>query len=201
MHCHQSLFKGNQNAFFDPQGEGELSNVARQYVAGVLAHARGFCAITNPLVNSYKRLVPGYEAPVYLAWAQRNRSPLIRVPAKRGLSTRIEVRNPDPACNPYLAVAVMLQAGLDGIKKEMTPPAPIDRNLYHMEEEERSFLGVASLPANLQEAVEELKKDQVIQEALGEHIFERFVEAKRIEWDTYRTQVHPWETEQYLTKF
>ncbi|NPV90307.1 MAG: type I glutamate--ammonia ligase [Firmicutes bacterium] len=201
MHCHQSLFKGDKNAFFDPKGEDQLSNVARQYVAGILAHARGFCAITNPLVNSYKRLVPGYEAPVYLAWAQRNRSPLIRVPAKRGLSTRIEVRNPDPACNPYLAVAVMLKAGLDGIKKKMTPPAPIDRNLYHMEEEERSFLGVASLPANLQEAVEELKSDKVIQEALGEHIFERFLEAKRIEWDTYRTQVHPWETEQYLTKF
>lgn len=201
MHCHQSLFQGKENVFYAPQAPDQLSEVAYQYIAGILAHARGFAAITNPTVNSYKRLVPGYEAPVYLAWAQRNRSPLIRIPAKRGLSTRIEVRNPDPSCNPYLAFAVMLKAGLDGIKKGLTPPEPIETNLYHMDEEERISLKIATLPANLYEAMHELSQDPIMQEALGDHIYNRFMEAKNSEWDSYRTQVHPWEINRYLTVF
>lgn len=201
MHCHQSLFKGKENVFYAPNTPDKLSEIAYQYIAGILAHARGFAAITNPTVNSYKRLVPGYEAPVYLAWAQRNRSPLIRIPAKRGLSTRIEVRNPDPSCNPYLAFAVMLKAGLDGIQKGLTPPEPVETNLYHMDEAERIALKIATLPPNLAEAMQELSQDPIIQEALGEHIYGRFMEAKLKEWDDFRIQVHPWEINRYLTVF
>ncbi|MBX5477128.1 MAG: type I glutamate--ammonia ligase [Clostridia bacterium] len=201
MHLHQSLFRGDQNAFYDPDSPDGLSSVAKQYTAGILAHARAFTAVTNPLVNSYKRLVPGYEAPVYIAWSNGNRSPLVRVPAKRGLSTRIELRSPDPSCNPYLALAVTLAAGLDGIERGLTPPEPLDRNIYHMSEEELVEEGVDRLPASLEEAIAALKSDPLMRETLGEHVFERFIEAKTIEWDLYRTQVHQWELDQYLRAF
>jgi len=201
MHCHQSLFRGEENAFYDPQAPKKLSQTALYYIGGLLEHARAFTAVTNPIVNSYKRLVPGYEAPVYIAWSERNRSPLIRIPAKRGLSTRIELRSPDPACNPYLAMAVMLKAGLDGIKRRLSPPPPVDDNLYEMSEPERVSKGIASLPGSLYEALEELKKDTVIKEALGEHILDRFLEAKTREWDCYRKEVHPWEIERYLATY
>lgn len=198
MHQHLSLFKGETNTFYDPNDSLGLSETARYFTAGILDHARSLVAITNPTVNSYKRLVPGYEAPVYVAWSSKNRSPLIRIPAARGLSTRIEVRHPDPAANPYLALAVLLKAGLDGIKSKTKLPAPIDRNIYVMSEEERREAGIDNLPANLQEAINEFLKDKLLVEALGEHAVEHFVEAKQIEWDIYRTQVHQWERDQYL---
>jgi glutamine synthetase len=201
MHCHQSLFRGKTNAFYDESDELGLSKTAKHYLAGILAHARGFAAITNPVVNSYKRLVPGYEAPCYIAWSAKNRSPLVRIPASRGLSTRIEVRNPDPACNPYLALAVMLKAGLDGITNELPLPAPVNRNIYVMNEAERIKSGILSLPASLKEALDELAADEVIKDALGEHAYTHFMEAKLIEWDMFRTAVHPWERDQYLTMY
>src|SRR6478672_7942472 len=198
MHCNLSLFTEGKNVFFEPNGDLELSDTARQFVAGVMKHATSFTAITNPTVNSYKRLVPGYEAPCYVAWSARNRSPLIRIPASRGLSTRVEVRSVDPAANPYLALAVILKAGLDGIKNKLTPPAPIDRNIYIMNKEERLAEGITDLPATLALALEELKADEVLTSGLGEHILEHFIEAKEIEWDMFRTAVHPWEREQYM---
>jgi len=201
MHAHQSLFRGNENAFYDETDELGLSQTAKHYLAGILLHARSFAAITNPLVNSYKRLVPGYEAPCYVAWSAKNRSPLIRIPASRGLGTRIEVRNPDPAANPYLALAVMLKAGLDGIKNKVEVPAAVDRNIYVMNEEEREANGIDSLPATLKEAIECLKSDPVICEALGEHALVHFIEAKEIEWDMFRTRVHDWEREQYMNTY
>ncbi|CAH0119910.1 MULTISPECIES: type I glutamate--ammonia ligase [unclassified Paenibacillus] len=201
MHCHQSLFRGKENAFYDESDVLGLSETAKQYVAGILKHARGFAAITNPTVNSYKRLVPGYEAPCYVAWSAKNRSPLIRIPASRGLSTRIEARNPDPAANPYLALAAMLAAGLDGIKNKMALQPPVNQNIYIMNEEERAENGISSLPSTLKEAIEELKNDEVITHALGEHIVSHFIEAKEIEWDMFRIQVHPWERDQYLSAY
>lgn len=201
MHCHQSLFIDGKNAFYDQAGEDQLSDLARYYMGGILHHARALSAVTNPTVNSYKRLVPGYEAPVYLAWSGKNRSCLIRVPAKRGTSTRIEVRNPDPSCNPYLAMAVMLKAGLDGIKNNINPPAPVDRNIYKMNFEERKAMNIESLPGDLLEALRELDKDEVIKSALGEHIYEKLVEGRMEEWKEYAMQVTPWEVKQYLTKF
>jgi len=201
MHLHMSLFRGGENAFHDPQRPDGLSELCLHFIGGLLRHCRAFTAICNPLVNSYKRLVPGYEAPVYIAWSHRNRSPLIRIPAKRGLSTRLELRSPDPSCNPYLALAVTLKAGLDGIKNRIEPPPPVDRNIYAMTARERMELGIDSLPGSLAQAMEELKRNRVIQEALGEHIYTRFLDAKQIEWDIYRSQVHPWEVEQYLPLF
>jgi glutamine synthetase len=201
MHVHQSLFLGGSNAFADPEGEYGLSQLCLNYLGGLLAHARGFTAITNPLINSYKRLVPGYEAPVYIAWSERNRSPLVRVPARRGAGTRLELRNPDGACNPYLALAVMLKAGLDGIRNGLVPPPPVNRNIYLMSDDERRRLGIGSLPARLSDAVEELLADQVIQSALGDHIISHFVDAKRLETDVYRAQVSQWELEQYLAVY
>ncbi|SHE38307.1 glutamine synthetase [Seinonella peptonophila] len=198
MHCHMSLFRGKENAFYDESDELGLSETARYFLAGVLKHARSFTAITNPLINSYKRLVPGYEAPCYVAWSPKNRSPLVRVPASRGLSTRIEVRSPDPAANPYLALAVMLKAGLDGIKNKLALPRHTDRNIYIMDEAERRDAGIESLPANLLEALHELKNNPVIVSALGEHALAHFIEAKEIEWDMFRTTVHEWEREQYM---
>ncbi|TXK85370.1 type I glutamate--ammonia ligase [Paenibacillus sp. N3.4] len=198
MHCHQSLFKDDVNVFYEENDKLGLSNVARHYMAGVLRHARSFAAITNPTVNSYKRLVPGYEAPCYVAWSASNRSPMIRIPASRGLSTRVEVRNPDPAANPYLALAVMLAAGLDGIKNKMQLPPPTDRNIYVMTEEERENQGIPSLPANLKQALDEMLRDDVVCDVLGEHALAHFYELKEIEWDMYRTQVHQWERDQYL---
>ena len=201
MHMNQSLFIDGKNAFYDPSTPDQLSETAKHYIGGLIRHARSFAAITNPTVNSYKRLVPGYEAPVYIAWSGRNRSPLIRIPAKRGSSTRVELRNPDPACNPYLAIAAALKAGLDGIKNKIQPPPPTDLNIYHMTEADRSGLGIASLPGSLEEALFELSNNDVIKSVLGDHIYEKFIEAKTVEWDSYRVKVHPWEVEAYLTKF
>ena len=201
MHMNQSLFRGEENAFYDPNGERQLSETAYYYLGGLIKHAKAVSAVVSPTVNSYKRLVPGYEAPVYIAWSCRNRSPLIRVPERRGIGTRLELRNPDPSCNPYLAIAVMLKAGLDGIKNKIEPPPPVDTNIYELSEEIRKQQGIDSLPENLYEAIKELSKDEVIREALGEHIFKRFMEAKRIEWNSYRMQVTSWELQQYLTKF
>ncbi len=201
MHCHQSLFRGKDNAFYDERDELGLSDTAKQYLAGLLHHARGFAAVTNPTVNSYKRLVPGYEAPCYVAWSAKNRSPLVRIPASRGLSTRIELRNPDPAANPYLALAAMLASGLDGIKRHMKLSSPTNSNIYTMSEDERKAHKIPSLPGNLEEALEEFKQDEVVTSALGEHIVAHFVEAKEIEWNLFRMQVHPWEREQYMNAF
>ncbi|MFD0872524.1 type I glutamate--ammonia ligase [Paenibacillus residui] len=201
MHCHQSLFTGGTNAFYDESDKLGLSQVARQYMAGILRHARSMAAITNPTVNSYKRLVPGYEAPCYVAWSASNRSPMIRIPASRGLSTRVEVRNPDPSANPYLALAVMLKAGLDGIRKKMQLPPPTDRNIYVMSDEEREDEGIPSLPADLREALQELVANDVMREALGEHALTHFYELKEIEWNIYRTQVHSWERDQYMSLY
>ncbi|RYI32037.1 type I glutamate--ammonia ligase [Bacillus infantis] len=201
MHCNMSLFNEGKNSFYDTTGNLELSDTARQFIAGIIKHAPAFTAVTNPTVNSYKRLVPGYEAPCYVAWSARNRSPLIRIPASRGMSTRVEVRSVDPAANPYLAMAVLLKAGLDGIKNKLTPPAPVDRNIYVMNKEERVAEGIEDLPATLAQALDQLKSNEIMVSALGEHIFEHFIEAKEIEWDMFRTQVHPWEREQYMQMY
>ncbi|WP_102271364.1 type I glutamate--ammonia ligase [Cytobacillus massiliigabonensis] len=201
MHCNVSLFKEGKNAFFDEKGDLQMSDYARQFIAGILKHATSFTAVTNPTVNSFKRLVPGYEAPCYVAWSAQNRSPLIRIPSSRGVSTRVEVRSVDPAANPYLAMAVLLKAGLDGIKNNLVPPASVDRNIYVMSKEERIAEGIDDLPSTLAEALEKLKANETIISALGGHIFEHFVEAKEIEWDMFRTQVHPWEREQYMSMY
>jgi glutamine synthetase len=201
MHVHQSLFKDGENIFHDPDDELGLSQEAYYYIGGLLKHAKAMAAITNPTVNSYKRLVPGYEAPVYLSWSSANRSALVRVPDTRGAGTRLELRNPDPAANPYLAFAVMLKAGLDGIKNEIEPPEEVVENIYNMNQERRKELGIESLPGSIDEAIHALTQDEVIQEALGEHVLEHFIEAKSLEWDVYRTQVHQWELDQYLETF
>ncbi|MDD1505630.1 MULTISPECIES: type I glutamate--ammonia ligase [unclassified Lysinibacillus] len=201
MHFNVSLFKGKENAFYDESTELGLSETAMQFMAGVLAHVQGFTAVTNPTVNSYKRLVPGYEAPCYVAWSAQNRSPLIRIPSARGLSTRVEVRSVDPSANPYLAMAVILEAGLEGIRRSLTPPAAINRNIYVMSDEERKANGIANLPAALDDALVLLAQDEVAQAALGEHIYANFKEAKEIEFDMYRTTVHQWERDQYLKMY
>lgn len=202
MHTHQSLCNlDGKNLFYDPKSSNGLSDLARWYMGGIMKHARAFAAITNPTVNSYKRLVPGYEAPVYVAWSEANRSCLVRVPAKRGASTRIEVRNPDPMCNPYLALAVMLAAGLDGIKNKIEPPAPVDANIYHMSAADREKYGIPSLPGSLPEALEALAQDEVVKAALGSHIYEKFVAAKVAEYERYNIDVHPWEIREYLKNF
>ncbi|KAA3608693.1 MAG: type I glutamate--ammonia ligase [Planctomycetota bacterium] len=202
MHVHQSLFHDETNAFYDPEAEDDgISQTMRWYIGGLLEHARAIVAITNPLVNSFKRLVPGYEAPTHLAWSMRNRSPLIRVPARRGIGTRCEMRMPDPSCNPYLAFAAMLAAGLDGIKRKLDPPPAVSGNVYTMSARERSRLKIRSLPANLGEAVDVLEKDSVMKEAIGPHIFQAFIATKRKEWQQYIGHVHPWELDQYLTAF
>ena len=198
MHCNISLFNNGVNAFFDESGERKLSKTAYQFMAGVLAHVEGFTAITNPTVNSYKRLVPGYEAPCYIAWSAQNRSPLIRIPASRGLSTRIEVRSVDSVANPYLALAAILKSGLDGIRHDLDPGKPCDRNIYEMNAAERQKEGIATLPTDLDHALLALGEDTVIQEALGSHIYANFKEAKQREWDSYRITVHPWELERYM---
>ncbi|MDI7741506.1 type I glutamate--ammonia ligase [Lysinibacillus fusiformis] len=201
MHCNVSLFKGKENAFFDPSAEIGLSQTAMQFMAGILEHVQGFTAITNPTVNSYKRLVPGYEAPCYVAWSAQNRSPLIRIPASRGLSTRVEIRSVDPAANPYLALAVILESGLEGIRQGLTPPAAVNRNIYVMNEEERKANGIDNLPASLDAALVALSNDEVVRNALGNHIYLNFKEAKEIEFDMFRTAVHPWEREQYIKMY
>ncbi|HEX7714900.1 MAG TPA: type I glutamate--ammonia ligase [Bacillota bacterium] len=201
MHIHLSIFKDGTNIFFDPEAKNQLSPVALYFIGGVLKHIKGLTAITNPLVNSYKRLIPGYEAPVYQSWSVSNRSALIRVPAGRGNSTRIEIRNPDPCCNPYLAFGLLIRAGLDGIINQIPPGEPIQKNVYTMTDVERSLGNISSLPVNLYDALLEMEKDPLVRETLGDHIFERFVEAKSIEWEVYRSQIHQWEIDQYLGVF
>ena len=202
MHTHQSLFDARgRNMFYDPKGPYELSAIARAYIAGILDHARAFVAVTNPLVNSYKRLVPGHEAPVNVAWSEKNRSPLVRVPARRGVGTRCEVRVPDPACNPYLALAVMLASGLDGIERKLECGEPVNRNVFEMSEREMRRLRIKQLPANLSEALDNFERDKLLRSTLGEHIFSNFLRNKREEWHRYISVVHPWEREQYLEEY
>jgi glutamine synthetase len=202
MHTHMSLLSdAGVNRFYEPEGPWQLSTTCLQFIAGLLRHAKGFCAVTNPLVNSYKRLVPGYEAPTNIAWSERNRSPLVRVPASRGDATRIELRMPDPSCNPYLALAVMLRSGLDGIERELDPGPPVNKNIYKMSHRERRHLRIDELPGNLSEALDELEKDDLVRETLGEHIFQHFLEAKREEWFDYIRHVSPWEIERYLAAY
>jgi len=201
MHLNMSLMQNGDNAFYDPSTVNQLSTACHHYIAGLLKHARAITAIANPTINSYKRLVSGYEAPVYIAWSYRNRSPLVRVPAKRGLSTRVELRSPDPSCNPYLALAVCLKAGLDGIRNKIEPPNPCDRNIYELTPGEREQLDIGTLPESMQEAMQELARNKVLIEALGPHVMQRYMEAKQIEWNRYRLHVHPWELEEYLSKF
>lgn len=198
MHCNMSLTRDGKNAFYDENDINGLSDVAYKFIAGVLKHARANAAITNPTVNAYKRLVPGYEAPVYVAWSQSNRTCMIRIPASRGAGTRVEVRNPDPTANPYLALAVILKAGLEGIKQNYSLPAEKKQNLYHMTDAERKLEGIDTLPGNLMEAIDCLMSDEVICDALGEHTLSHFVEGKTIEWDEYRTAVTEWERKQYM---
>lgn len=202
MHTNMSLATlDGKNAFYDEKDPMQLSKTAYYFLGGVLHHAKSFAAVTNPTINSYKRLVPGYEAPVLIAWSAGNRSPLIRIPAKRGNSTRIELRNPDPSANPYLALAVVLKAGLDGIKNQINPPAPVNSNVYHMGEEEMIAKGIKGLPTNLYEAIQELEKDDIIKSALGEHIYSKFVDAALYEWKEYSKYVTQWEIDRYLREF
>ncbi len=201
MHVHQSLFKGERNAFFDKNGKYHLSKVALSFVAGLMKYAPEFCAVTSQWVNSYKRLVPGYEAPVYISWATRNRSDLIRVPQYdigKENATRFEIRCPDPACNPYLCFSVLLTAGLEGIEEGLEPPEPVEENVYHMSDEERKKRGIGTLPASLYEAIQLTEKSKIVKKALGDHLFNAFIENKKIEWDRYRTQVTEYELKKYL---
>jgi glutamine synthetase len=199
MHTHQSFFtRDGNNAFYDPQDKNELSPVAYHFIAGLLKYIKEMTAILNQTVNSYKRLVPGYEAPTYISWANRNRSALIRIPSKRGKSTRCELRNPDVACNPYLAFSVMLAAGLKGIEDKLEAPAPIEKNIYALSEEEREKYGIEQLPDSLGHALAVMSKSELVKETLGDHVFENFLHVKRKEWNTYRLQVTKWEQETYL---
>jgi glutamine synthetase len=201
MHTHQSLFRNGANAFHDPNDPCNLSGVAKSYIAGIMRHAREMAVVTNQWVNSYKRLVPGYEAPVYVSWARRNRSAMVRVPMyKPGKesATRMEYRSPDPACNPYLAFAVMLAAGLEGIVQDYPLPDPIEEDIYLMSAAQRQAAGITSLPGSLFEAVEEFEASALMRHTLGDHIFRELVENKRIEWDAYRTRVTDYEIDRYL---
>jgi glutamine synthetase len=201
MHTHQSLFRGNENAFFDPNDKYHLSKIAKCYIAGILKHAREICSVVAQWVNSYKRLVPGYEAPVYISWARRNRSALVRVPMYKpgkAQATRIEFRCPDPACNPYLAFAVMLAAGLKGIQENYEIPEPVEEDIFELSPQERAARGIDSLPGSLDEAIAETEKSELVREALGDHIFEKFIANKKIEWDRYRMHVSQYEIEKYL---
>jgi len=201
MHVHQSLFTGSKNAFFDETDPLHLSGTARSFIAGLLKHGSEITSVTNQWINSYKRLIPGYEAPVYLSWAKRNRSDLIRVPEYqpgREKSTRIEYRSPDPACNPYLAFSVMLAAGLEGIEKGYEPPEPVEENVYEMSEEERERRGIRTLPGSLIEAIQLTEKSEVVRKALGDHVFDAFIKNKVIEWDQYRSHVTEYEVKKYL---
>ncbi len=201
MHVHLSLFNKGKNVFYDEKADLGLSETALHFIAGLLEHAPNMVAITNPIVNSYKRLTPGYEAPTNIAWSASNRSAMIRIPARRGLGTRAELRMPDPAANPYLALTVMLAAGLDGIERKLTPPPAIQRNIYHMSVRDRRKHKIKELPATLREALQELKKDKVLKEALGKHIFKSFIDAKSQEFDNYRITVHDWELDNYLDEY
>lgn len=201
MHINMSLSKNGKNIFEDPSDKRGLSAEAYSFIAGLLEHVRGMTAITNPLVNSYKRLVPGYEAPCYIAWSASNRSALIRIPAVRGQSTRVELRCPDSACNPYLSLAVCLCAGLDGIDRKLTPPEEISDNIFAMDQKQREERGIRNLPGSLKEAIECLKEDKLVCSTLGEHVLSQYIEGKEKEWDSYRTHVSRWETEKYLVLY
>ncbi|WP_203648647.1 type I glutamate--ammonia ligase [Secundilactobacillus yichangensis] len=198
MHLNMSLFHDKGNAFYDEKGDIQLSQDAYYFLGGLLKHARSFTAICNPTVNSYKRLVPGYEAPVYVAWSGSNRSPLIRVPSSRGLSTRLELRSVDPTANPYLAIAAVLEAGLDGLKNKIVPEKSVDRNIYRMDDKERTESHITNLPDTLHNALKDLTADEVMRKAMGPHLYASFIEAKNLEYDAYRTQVSKWERDQYL---
>lgn len=202
MHVNCSLLTNDgKNAFYDEKTDNGLSTTARKWISGILHHAKGFCLITNPIVNSYKRIVPGFEAPCYISWSDSNRSTMIRIPAARGMKTRTEVRSVDVAANPYLAIAAILSAGLDGIEGNCEDKEPIYANLFACTEEEREGMGVYSLPANLEEAMKEFKKDKLVQEAMGEHITTKLLEAKLYEWNEYRRHVSDWEIEKYLERY
>ena len=201
MHVNISLIKDGKNAFYNEEDQLGLSSVAYNFIAGVLKHIKEICPITNPLVNSYKRLVPDYEAPVYIAWSAKNRSPLIRVPSARGEGTRIELRSPDPSSNPYLVLACLLLAGLEGIKDNLEPPKCIDRNIFNLSREERKRQNIENLPESLHEAIAYMQKSDLVKEALGKNTFEYYIKAKEVEWDNYRTQVHQWEINSYLSKY
>ncbi|MEQ8154708.1 MAG: type I glutamate--ammonia ligase [Clostridiaceae bacterium] len=201
MHVNMSLSKDGKNAFVDESDVNGLSKTAYSFIAGIIQNIKGIAAITNPIVNSYKRLVPGYEAPVYIAWSCKNRTPLIRVPAARGAGTRIELRSPDPSSNPYLVLATLLAAGLDGIKKNLTPPPAADRNIFKMTEDERISSGIEGLPGNLIEAVSYMKDNELVKVTLGEHIYKNYTKAKQQEWEEYITKVHQWELDNYMKKY
>ena len=200
MHTHQSLFRNGKNCFHDPECNLGLSDTGLHYIGGLLDHARGFCAVTNPLVNSYKRLVPGFEAPTSIAWSEHNRSPLVRVPSRRGDGTRVELRSPDPSCNPYLAFAVMIEAGLDGVRRKLDPGPPINKNIFSMSHREKRRLRIDEMPVDLRDAVAAMKKDPLVREVLGDHIFSSFVEAKTAAWSEYNNKVHAWELDRYLAR-
>ena len=201
MHLNMSLFRDGENLFYDPSDPRGLSRTAYSFIAGLLEHVKGFTALTNPLVNSYKRLVSGYEAPCYKAWSASNRSALIRIPASRGSATRLELRSPDPACNPYLAIAACLAAGLDGIQRDLTPPPEIPGNIYEMDAAQREAFGIESLPRTLEEALEELRRDPLILDVLGEHVAAHYIAGKQREWEEYQTRVSSWELERYLVAY
>ena len=199
MHTHQSLFTyDGENAFYDPNDKNQLSVIAYHFIAGLLKYIKEICAVVNPTVNSFKRLVPGYEAPTYISWANRNRSALIRIPSKRGKSTRCELRNPDVSCNPYLAFSVMLAAGLKGIEEKLYPPEPIEQNIYALSEKEREEYGIEQLPDSLGNALSLMSKSELVKTTLGDHVFENFLHVKKNDWSEYRTQVTKWETDKYL---
>ncbi|VYT66662.1 type I glutamate--ammonia ligase [Clostridium tertium] len=201
MHINMSLNKDGKNAFVDDNDKLGLSSTAYSFIAGLVKHVKGISAITNPLVNSYKRLVPGYEAPVYIAWSAKNRSPLIRVPATRGNGTRVELRCPDPSANPYLVLACLLAAGLDGIKNNLQPPASVEKNIFKMTLEERAEEGIDSLPGTLEEAIRYMEESELVRKTLGEHTFNNYIKAKKSEWNDYRTKVHQWEIDNYLNQY
>jgi glutamine synthetase len=198
MHTNISLFKNGKNAFYDKSKDMQVSDTLRYFVGGLMKHVKCFTAVTNPIVNSYKRIVPGYEAPVYIAWSGANRTSMIRIPAARGSSTRVELRSPDPACNPYLSFAVILMAGLDGVENKIDPGEPTTLNLYQLNDQERNEHGIESLPGSLKEALDNLETDSVVRNALGEHVYEDFMRLGRAEWDAYRISVHDWEIKRYL---
>jgi glutamine synthetase len=201
MHTHISLFQEDRNVFYDPEGSFQISPIGLYYIGGLLKHAKGMCAITNPSINSYKRLLPGFEAPTNITWSERNRSPLARVPARRGMGTRVELRMPDSSCNPYLALAVMLKSGLDGIDNQIDPGPPVNKNIYEMTAQEKQRLHIQNLPATLDAALVELKKDAVVQSALTPHILNHFMAAKEAALGAFNSVVHQWELDRYLSEY
>lgn len=201
MHINISLSKNGKNVFWDPSDELGLSTLTKHFIAGITEHIKGMTCIMDPLVNSYKRLVPGYEAPLYIAWSTKNRSPLIRIPSARGESTRIELRNPDPSANPYLTLAVCLAAGLDGIKKKLIPQNPINNNIFDLSEDERERLKIDSIPLSLESAIREMKNDDLVRQTLGNHTFDKYIEYKQNEWNSYRNSITRWEFENYLNRY